>query len=63
MTIYFHSQILFTKIITLSVHLLKPWGFPGDSVVKNPPASTGDTASIPGPGSLTCHGATKPHDY
>ena len=27
-----------------------PRGFPGDSVVKNLPASTGDTGSIPGPG-------------
>ena len=26
------------------------WDFPGDSVVKNPPASAGDTGSSPGPG-------------
>ena len=26
------------------------WGFPGGSVVKNLPASAGDTASIPGSG-------------
>ena len=25
-------------------------GFPGDSVVKNPPANSGDTDSIPDPG-------------
>ena len=25
-------------------------GFPGDSVVKNPPANAGDTGSIPGLG-------------
>ena len=25
-------------------------GFPGGAVVKNPPASAGDTGSIPGPG-------------
>ena len=24
--------------------------FPGDAVVKNPPANAGDTGSIPGPG-------------
>ena len=24
------------------------WGFPADSVVKNPPANAGDTGSIPG---------------
>ena len=26
------------------------WDFPGDAVVKNPPANTGDTGSSPGPG-------------
>ena len=26
------------------------WDFPGDPVVKNLPASAGDTGSIPGPG-------------
>ena len=26
------------------------WGFPGGSVVKNPPANAGDAGSIPGPG-------------
>ena len=26
------------------------WGFPGGTVVKNPPANAGDTGSIPGPG-------------
>ena len=26
------------------------WGFPGASVVKNPPASAGNTGSIPEPG-------------
>ena len=33
--------------------LLSPWGslgFPGGSVVKNPPFSAGDAGSIPGPG-------------
>ena len=25
-------------------------GFPGDAVVKNPPANAGDTGSSPGPG-------------
>ena len=27
-----------------------PWGFPGGTVVKNPPAKAGDTGSSPGPG-------------
>ena len=26
------------------------WGFPGGSVVKNPPTNAGDTGSIPGLG-------------
>ena len=29
---------------------LEALGFPGGAVVKNPPASAGDTGSIPGPG-------------
>ena len=31
---------------------LKNRGFPGGSVVKNPPANAGDMGSIPGPGRL-----------
>ena len=41
-------------------------GFPGDSVVKNPPGNAGDIGSIPGAGRFpTCLGATKPmcHSY
>ena len=43
-------------------------GFPGGTVVKNPPANTGDTGSSPGPWSGKiphAHGATKPvyHNY
>ena len=30
--------------------LRKCSGFPGASVVRNPPSNTGDTGSIPGPG-------------
>ena len=30
--------------------LLPLWGFPGSSVVKNPPANVGDRSSIPGSG-------------
>ena len=33
-------------------------GFPGGSVVKNPPANAGDTGSIPNPGSLEKEMAT-----
>ena len=40
-------------------------GFPGGSVVKNPPANVGDMSLIPGPGRSICYGATKPmhHNY
>jgi len=39
-----------------------PFGFPGGSMVKNPPANAGDRSSIPDP---TCLGATKlgRHNY
>ena len=35
-------------------------GFPGGSVVKNPPVNTGDMDSIPGPRGSHVHGATEP---
>ena len=35
-------------------------GFPGGSVVKNPPAKVGDTGLIPDPEDRTGQGATKP---
>ena len=40
-------------------------GFPGGSVVKNPPANEGDWGSCLAPGDPTCPGATKPlgHNY
>ena len=37
-------------IIAQEQHLIKLWeDFPGGTVVKNPPASTGDAGSSPGP--------------
>ena len=42
------------------------WGFPGDSVVKNPPASAGDPGnkgSIPGSGRSPGEGNSKPPQY
>ena len=38
-------------------------GFPGGSVVKNPPANAGDTGSIPGPGRPHTPQTTKPHSH
>ena len=35
-------------------------GFPGGSVVKDPPANAGDTGSVPGPGRSHSSGAAKP---
>ena len=35
-------------------------GFPGGSVVKNPPTKAGDSSSIPDPKDTTCHGAIQP---
>ena len=39
------------------IHLL---GFPGGSVIKNPPANAGNMGLIPGQEDPTCHGATEP---
>ena len=39
----------------------KSWGFPGGSVVKNPPANAGDTCSIPGLGRLHMPRSNKVH--
>ena len=38
-------------------------GFPGGSVVKNPPANAGDIGSIPGPGRSPGGGNGNPHQY
>ena len=37
-------------IIPITISKASKLGFPGSSVVKNPPASAGDKSSIPGPG-------------
>ena len=42
-------------------HIKNLWqGFPGSSLIKDPPTKAGDTGSIPDPGGSTCRGATKP---
>ena len=38
-------------------------GFPGDSVVKNPPAKAGDASSIPGSGRFLGEGNGNPFQY
>ena len=39
------------------------WGFPGGSVVKNPPAHAGDLGSIPGSGRSPGDGNGNPLQY
>ena len=34
----------------MSIKRIFSWGFPGGTMVKNPPANAGDTGSSPGPG-------------
>ena len=36
------------------------WGFPGGSVVKNPPANAGDVGLVPAQGRCTSRAATRP---
>ena len=45
------------------VHVSKTKGFPGDSVVKNPPANAGDAGSIPGSGRSPGAGNGNPLQY
>ena len=39
-----------TQFSSMFKILHDPWGFPGDSMVKNLPANAGDMGLIPGPG-------------
>ena len=39
------------------------WGFPGGSVVKNPPANAGDSGSVPGSGRSPGEGNSNPLQY
>ena len=52
-------------MVVYFLNLKAYWDFPGGAVVKNLPASSGDTGSIPGPEDPTCCGATEPvsHNY
>ena len=45
---YLSKPVFPPTLLNLKILLL--WDFPGGAVVKNPPASAGDTGSIPGPG-------------
>ena len=52
---------IFSYIYALYVSVL--WDFPGGSVVKNPPANSGDTGSIPGSGRSPGEGNSNPLQY
>ena len=41
---------IYPETVCLYLKRIKGEGFPGGTVVKNPPASAGDTGSSPGPG-------------
>ena len=43
--------------------LERVWGFPGGSVVKNPPAGAGDLSLIPGSGRSLGEGSGNPLQY
>ena len=51
------------KLISWLSKKKKMRGFPGGSVVKNPPANAGDTGSIPDLADPTYCEATKPMHY
>ena len=45
------------------ISLIIIWGFPGSSVVKNPPANVGNAGSIPGLGRAPGEGNGNPLQY
>ena len=45
-----HKELDTTERLSLSFHRVNNEGFPGGSVVKNPPANARDLGSIPGSG-------------
>ena len=47
----------------INIQTLLYMGFPGDSVVKNPPANTGDAGLIPGLGRSPEEGNGNPFQY
>ena len=49
--------IKFSKLEDFKINIQ---GFPGGSMVKNPPANAEHMGSIPGPEDRMCHSATKP---
>ena len=56
------TSAAFTALTVLCSHRFLP-GLPGGSAVKNPPASAGDTGSVPAPGRSPGQGNGKPLQY
>ena len=46
----FEGNHWITNVIKKTLRMQQVRGFPGGTVVKNPPANAGDTGSSPGPG-------------
>ena len=60
------ANFINVRLILLKIQRLKiavKLGFPGSSVVKNPPASAGDMGSIPGSGKFPGEGNGTPPQY
>ena len=51
--------LIFAQVFVLSTYILVE-GFPGGSLVKNPPANAGDSGSIPGLGRSPGEGSDNP---
>ena len=58
---FFITPYQLTRIYILPY--FSPWSVLGGSVVKNPPANTGDTGSIPGSGRSSGEGNGNPLQY
>ena len=58
-----HKELDTPERLSLSFHRVNNEGFPGGSVVKNPPANARDLGSIPGSGRSTGEGIGYPLQY
>ena len=62
-TLYLISLLVGDPSPPQSIEFTPSEGFPGDSVVKNPPANAGDLGSIPGSGRSPGEGIGNSHQY
>ena len=61
--IYTHTHLLYIYLYTFIIYIHNKWGFPGGSVVKNPPANAGHMGLIPDPGRSPGEGNGNPLQY